>query len=114
MPTEDANATGRIERFPLSALRLDWANPRLREHMRRADVSQDELLLYIDRSYEPLDIARSIARHGYFESEPLIGVREDDAVTIVEGNRRLVALRGLLVPDTRTLLSRQTRGWARL
>jgi hypothetical protein len=105
---------GRIERVALERLALDWQNPRLPDHMQRADVPTAELMLYIDKAYEPIDIARSIARHGYFESEPLIGVEEDGNVTVVEGNRRLVALRGLLDTEARGLLERQTRAWRAL
>jgi hypothetical protein len=75
---------------PLGHLALDWQNPRLPDQIQRPDIEPVELMRYIDRAYEPIDIARSIARHGYFESEPLIGIKEGDRVTVVEGNRRLV------------------------
>jgi hypothetical protein len=105
---------GLLERVPLSKLSLDRQNPRLPEQMQRGDIKEDQLLAYIDKAYEPIDIARSIARHGYFESEPLIGIKEGDQVTVVEGNRRLVALRGLSDERIRRVLNEQTRGWQSL
>jgi hypothetical protein len=99
---------------PLGHLALDWQNPRLPDQIQRPDIEPVELMRYIDRAYEPIDIARSIARHGYFESEPLIGIKEGDRVTVVEGNRRLVALLGLLDVEARAALERQTRAWRNL
>src|SRR5207247_388129 len=72
-----------------------------------------------------LSIAESIARHGYFESEPLIAVPAAAAYPdesrrgaaarryiVVEGNRRLTALRALVDPDFRSSL--RGRRWAAL
>ena len=58
-------------------------------------------------AYDAITIAESIARHGYFESEPLVAVPYEAAYpgekrgersgeyVVVEGNRRLTALRAL-------------------
>ena len=81
----------------LSSLYLDENNPRLPEDVKGSD--QSTLLKYITDQYIPLELARSIARHGYFRSEPLIIIPHDpDGFTVVEGNRRLVALRLLQDP----------------
>lgn len=98
----------------LTELRLDWQNPRLPEEMQDPAKTQEELLLYIDKRYNPLEVAQSIARHGYFESEPLIVVPEGGHYTVVEGNRRLTALLGLTDSELRSKLIDQTRGWRRL
>ena len=81
------------QEIPLPLLRLDSLNPRLPEGLESA--GQDELRAAILENYDPLDIARSIAEHGYFLSEPLIVVADGDVYTVVEGNRRLVALQVL-------------------
>jgi hypothetical protein len=78
-------------------LHLDRLNPRLPERMRGA--SEDVLLPFITEEYNAIAIARSIARHGYFLSEPLIAVEEDGVLVVVEGNRRLSALK-LLASET--------------
>jgi len=65
--------------------------------MKTAD--QNALLVYILYTYDAIGVARSIARHGYFESEPLIVIPDDHgAYFVVEGNRRLVALKILADP----------------
>ena len=63
---------GDLTRVPLADLYLDWRNPRLPPEVQREDAEQVDLALYIDKRYNPLEVAQSIARHGYFESEPLI------------------------------------------
>lgn len=102
---------GVARRVAIGALRLDWRNPRLPPEQQVPDADQLDLALYIDKRYNPLEVAQSIARHGFFESEPLIAVEEDGALVVVEGNRRLTALLGLSDLRFRDAMSRQTRGW---
>jgi hypothetical protein len=54
-------------------------------------------LRYIARRHDALTIAESIAEFGFFPSEPLIVITEEDEerLLVAEGNRRLAALRGL-------------------
>lgn len=105
---------GEPERVSIAELRLDWRNPRLPPDRQRPDASQLDLALYIDKRYNPLEVAESIARHGFFESEPLIAVVENGFHVVVEGNRRLTALLGLSDPAFRDAMAKQNRGWSRL
>ena len=83
--------------LPIHQLHLDTLNPRLPEAYQEA--SESDLLKYIAETYSAIEVARSIALHGYFHSEPLIVIEEtDDSYIVVEGNRRLVALRVLAEP----------------
>lgn len=84
----------------LSELHPDPSNPRLR-HEQRGQLSDDQLLVFIDQNYEALIVAESIARHGFFGSEPLVICEEDGRWIALEGNRRLTALLGLARPDLR-------------
>lgn len=81
----------------LDVLRLDAKNPRLPAEVQGS--SEDFLLEYIAEAYNAMEVARSIARHGYFASEPLIVIPDNDEYIVVEGNRRLVALRILADPS---------------
>ena len=89
-----------VEYYNVKNLRLDPKNPRLAETLQNA--SQSDLLLAFYNSYELDPLFQSLSQHGYFNEEPLIGVRKTklDAttpiLTIVEGNRRLAALQILL------------------
>lgn len=81
----------------LETLSLDRRNPRLPERLRQA--GSRELLEHIAKEYSLLRIARSIARNGFFTSEPLIAVREGRNLVVVEGNRRLATLTLLATPS---------------
>jgi hypothetical protein len=85
----------------LRDLLLDPHNPRL-----PADVQgqgQDDLAVHLELGFDALTVAESIASHGFFGSEPLIVIAEDGSRrwVVVEGNRRLTALLGLVDPQVR-------------
>jgi len=81
----------------LRGLRPDPRNPRISPRLLPKSGTDDDLLRYIARHHDALTVAESIAEFGYFPSEPLIVVKERGrtALTVVEGNRRLAAMRGL-------------------
>jgi len=86
----------------IAQLALDPENPRLPEDVAEGD--QDRLIEFVVNTYDSITIARSIALHGYFPSEPLIVVSSGDEYTVVEGNRRLAALKLLHYPELRERL----------
>lgn len=92
--------TYRWENYSVGDLLLDPLNPRLPEALR--GKPQSELLVHIANNHQALDVGESIARHGFFPSEPLIAVEETGGVVVVEGNRRLTALKLLLFEECRT------------
>lgn len=71
-------------------LRFDARNPRLSED---EDVSQAELLMRLWRDFAVDELALSIAANGFFPHEPLFAAEEDGELVVVEGNRRLAAVR---------------------
>jgi len=73
---------------------LDDENPRLPERI--ADRTQVGLFKWMAKQYNTLEVARSISEHGYFDSEPVIAIRAGRKLTVVEGNRRLTAVKLLL------------------
>jgi len=84
------------KRLPVASLHLDAKNPRLgRETSTRAPREIIQHLFEHDKASE---VADSIATRGYFANEPLLAVREDKLLVVVEGNRRLAALKALREP----------------
>src|ERR1051325_2939268 len=82
--------------LPVASLHLDAKNPRLgRETIARAPR---EIIQHLFEHDKALDVAQSIVARGYFPNEPLLAVREDDRYVVVEGNRRLAALKALKEP----------------
>ena len=83
---------GVVSQFTLDQLQLDIENPRLADSL-SPDSKEEDVVDEIVKVYGINDVLSSIAINGYFLNEPLLGVqtREGQAVTIVEGNRRLTA-----------------------
>lgn len=95
----------RYPRYPVDKLLLDPRNPRLVEFSVPSDPTQFDLLKALYQQMAAEELAMSIAYNGYFEHEPLIiEPRADGSYTVVEGNRRLAAVKLLLSADFRRQL----------
>ena len=81
----------------VSNLLLDYQNPRFSH--KKEHLSQNELINEMVRKYDVYDLAKSIANDGYFPDKSLVAVRENDKLLVIEGNRRLSALKCLLNPS---------------
>lgn len=93
----------RIEFLKINQLRLDPKNPRLPKS--NQNKGQEAILKFIAENYEPIIVGRLIALHRYFISEPLIVLEgRSDTYTVVEGNRRPVALKLLTEKRSRELV----------
>lgn len=99
-----------IETMSLGTLQLDLNNYRI--PTRRDDEAS--AIAYLVEAEEVVDAARSILRGGYFDNEIPIVAKEDDRWVVLEGNRRVCALKCLAEPtlaadfhqDFRNLLKR--------
>lgn len=92
----------RLQRIALERLRPDWENPRFPPGSSGRFSSDLDVYAFLDSEFDAFSIADSIAEHGFFESEPLIAIPGADSdYIVVEGNRRLAALRALADPDVR-------------
>ena len=93
------------DRFDTSALLLDSDNPRLQEYSISPKASQADILRAIWQRMAAEEVAMSIAYNGYFNHEPLfIEKRSDGQLVVIEGNRRLCAVKILLDAKLRTSL----------
>jgi len=83
----------------IDQLELDPANPRLADGLENA--KQPQLLEMLAREYELTELGQSLADNGYFSEEPLVVVPAPTASRwrVVEGNRRLAALKLLDDPN---------------
>ncbi len=87
--------------FPTEDLHFDRKNPRL---FLDGEQSEDELVERLWREFAVDELAMSIASNGYFEHEPLFAAYENGRHVVVEGNRRLAAVRILLDSSLREKL----------
>jgi len=86
-----APIAGKVQKLKLAKLRFDLSNPRYGPDA-PAQTDDEQALNYIVTRFDMADVLSSIAYNGFFDTEPLIGVKEDDgSVKILEGNRRLAA-----------------------
>lgn len=96
----------------VKSLQLDGLNPRLPEDTGR---SPREIIQHLFDNDKALELAASIATRGFFPNEPLLAIEEGGRTTVVEGNRRLAALKALLDPtlvdgpDRKTLEKLKTK-----
>lgn len=87
------------EKVPVERLRLDHNNPRLLGDTERA--SDETIIAHLYRAAELDELLQSISSNGYLDIEPLVvmPVRDNDNLIVLEGNRRLAALRVLREPE---------------
>lgn len=91
-----ADGGWQTKRLSITSLHLDSRNPRLGPGA--SEKSPRDLIQELFAHDKALEIAQSIARRGYFANEPLLAVREANRYVVVEGNRRLAALKALKEP----------------
>ena len=80
----------------VAGLHLDAKNPRLGREV--TATAPREIIQYLFEHDKAMDVAESIATRGFFANEPLLAVREEGKLVVVEGNRRLAALKVLREP----------------
>lgn len=82
---------------PISKLKLDTENPRLGTGIQR--MTQEELIAELLRHSRVYELARDIARQGFMPTETLVAVKKGINLVVIEGNRRLAALKLLANPS---------------
>jgi hypothetical protein len=85
----------------VDSLHLDSRNPRLIQYGLAADSSEPEVLRVLKDQMDVEEVAMSIAASGYWDHEPLFVVTEKGKDVVIEGNRRLAAVKLLRDPKLR-------------
>jgi hypothetical protein len=81
----------------VGALFLDPENPRLAPG---TNVSSERDIIAALVIHEDVHtLAKNIEANGFFPSEPLVAIRQDGKLNVVEGNRRLAACKLLAAPE---------------
>jgi ParB-like chromosome segregation protein Spo0J len=92
------NGRGNAARYvfvPIANLHYDPQNPRLGGAAKRKN--QDQIQKYLEgQPHYALDLVGSIVTNGFLPYEPLIVRQEADKYVVIEGNRRLAAVRSIL------------------
>lgn len=88
-----------LAEFDVEHLDFDRSNPRLVEFGINEDTGEDEILETLWEAMDAEELAVSMAINGYFSHEPVIIAKEGGKNIVIEGNRRLTALKVLLNPS---------------
>lgn len=87
-----------VGKVPTEYLEFDPENPRLAEDGIK-NPTESQIILALADMADLSEVVQSIATNGYFDIEPLIGQRVGNKWRILEGNRRLAAIRILQNPS---------------
>lgn len=92
---------------PVGLLAFDRQNPRL--ILSTEEPTEVDIIAQLYRSEDLGELLQSIAANGYLDIEPLIVLKENEALTVLEGNRRLAAIRLLQTPELAGKIREQAR-----
>ena len=101
-----------ITTVPVERLVLDHRNPRLMSV--DGDTTDEEIIAQLYRAEDLGELLQSIAANGYLDIEPLIVLEQDRGLIVLEGNRRLAAIRLFREPDLVARVSERQRFRIRL
>lgn len=95
MKTIVRDSAARSELLPVASLHFDRNNPRFPPKVAQGPL--EDLMQRFVRDERLMEIIESIGNHGFFPGEPLLVVPDgNDDYRVVEGNRRLAALKLLV------------------
>ena len=94
-----------VARVPVEWLALDRDNPRLVHSS--GELTDVDIIAQLYRSEDLSELLQSIAANGYMDIEPLIVLKGDEELTVLEGNRRLAAIRLFESPELAALVSQR-------
>lgn len=89
-------ATATTTEISASDLHFDRSNPRLAEYGITASATDDEILKTLWDAMDVRELVQSMAASGFFSHEALIVAFEKGKNIVIEGNRRLAAVKVLL------------------
>lgn len=90
--------TAEISPIKVSDLTFDLKNPRLPEFDLTDNATETEVIKVLWEAMDVNELVMSIAASGFFSHEPLVVAQENGKNVVIEGNRRLAAVKVLLNP----------------
>jgi hypothetical protein len=93
-----------VQLEPYGNLLLDPENPRLAE-LKLTIKEQDRILQWLWKNNEVSELVDSMLAGGYWTHEELFVSKEGGRLVVIEGNRRLAAVKLLMEPQTRARLN---------
>jgi hypothetical protein len=88
-----------IESIPVSDLKLDLQNVRFGHDYAESQIEAISLMMEGDSGQKILNLAKHISENGLDPTELQLVYKDSGSYTVIEGNRRLTAMKLLLNPD---------------
>lgn len=82
--------------IPVTEVKLDKLNPRMPENSE--SLTQEDILNLMVNDYRIIELAESIVAKGFMPLDNMVITYEDDIPVVLEGNRRVAALKLLINP----------------
>jgi hypothetical protein len=87
-----------IQQISVDDLHFDRSNPRLAEYGILPTTSDEDILEVLWEAMDVMELVQSIGASGFFPHEALIVTKEGGRLVVIEGNRRLAAVKVLRNP----------------
>jgi hypothetical protein len=87
------------EKVPVSILDFDDNNPRFTPDKRPTDSGDVAVIAMLAATADLAELIQAISTSGYINIEPLVVIQRQGRLTVLEGNRRLAAIKALRSPD---------------
>ncbi|MDN2567925.1 hypothetical protein N1F89_17010 [Aquibium sp. A9E412] len=87
------------QEVPVELLDFDRHNPRFTPDKMPADESDEAIIEWLDKTSDLGELVQSMAYNGYISIEPMIVYARGERLIVLEGNRRLAALKVLRNPE---------------
>jgi hypothetical protein len=79
---------------PPESLRFDFSNPRLTDEVGKMPSTEDEMIDFFQKTADLDELLHSIAENGYLPFDDIVAIEaEPNIYRVLEGNRRLAAIR---------------------
>lgn len=91
--------------IPVTEVKLDKHNPRMPENSE--SLTQEDILNLMVNDYRIIELAESIATKGFMPLDNMVITYEDSIPVVLEGNRRVAALKLLINPAIAPIKERQ-------
>lgn len=88
-----------IKEIELDKLAFDPDNPRLPSTFVWSQNDESPIVSWLVHNANLVELLESIASQGFFNGEPILGYKDGDKYVVVEGNRRLGAVKLFNHPD---------------
>jgi hypothetical protein len=90
---------GQAEKVPVGLLDFDENNPRFTPDKQPDGSGDSAIIATLAASADLSELIQSISTSGYINIEPLIVIERNGRLVVLEGNRRLAAVKALRDPD---------------